>query len=217
MLTVTCGLVEIRDGEDQAERSETPRGGIRAESRREPRAGLKTSRSTNRARAKVGGGRGIRTPGTVSGSVVFKTVQGWEGHRPLPICTNKTGPIIHMSLVLIGASPYQDRDKKRTIPLMSPPTPEPRHKATVGRPSFQRIAMSPAADHYPFRAGTLTEGLRQPIVLWAFCKPGTIQHRPQPLGNGCTEHRKLPQSRAPRAFATVRRSRFFVRARVRHD
>jgi hypothetical protein len=36
-----------------------------------------------------GGGRGIRTPGTLPGSVVFKASQGWEGRQPLPIYPNK--------------------------------------------------------------------------------------------------------------------------------
>jgi hypothetical protein len=66
---------------------------------------------------RFGGGRGIRTPETLSGPVVFKTVQGWEGHQPLPISPNKNGPILQMSLVLIGACPHQDTDKKRTVPL----------------------------------------------------------------------------------------------------
>src|SRR5438045_2114638 len=34
---------------------------------------LKTTRAAKRARAKVGGGRGIRTPRTLPGTVVFKT------------------------------------------------------------------------------------------------------------------------------------------------
>src|SRR5262249_29664511 len=41
--------------------------------------------------ANCGGGRGIRTPGTVSRTVGFKTVQGWEEHRLLPIYPNKIG------------------------------------------------------------------------------------------------------------------------------
>jgi hypothetical protein len=45
---------------------------------------------------------------------VFKTVQGWEGHQPLPIYPNKTGLFLHMSSALIGACPHQDTDKKRT-------------------------------------------------------------------------------------------------------
>src|SRR5947209_7332378 len=40
---------------------------------------------------RFGGGRGIRTPGTLPGSVVFKVFQGWEGRQPLPICPNNIG------------------------------------------------------------------------------------------------------------------------------
>lgn len=40
-----------------------------------------------------------------------------------------------MTPALIGVCQRQDTDKRRTVPLMSPPTAEPMHKATV-RPSF---------------------------------------------------------------------------------
>jgi len=66
-----------------------------------------------------GGGRGIRTPGTVSGSVVFKASQGWEGCQPLPIYPNENGPFLHMSWALIGACPHQDTDTRRTGSLDS--------------------------------------------------------------------------------------------------
>jgi hypothetical protein len=65
----------------------------------------------------VGGERGIRTPGTLSGTVVFKTVHGWEGHRLLPTHPNKIGRFLHMTWALTGAYRHKDTDKKRTVKL----------------------------------------------------------------------------------------------------
>jgi len=67
----------------------------RAQDRRRPpnqpqRGKLRTVRDVNTG-TYSGGGRGIRTPGTLTGSVVFKALQGWEEHRLLPIYPNKTG------------------------------------------------------------------------------------------------------------------------------
>src|SRR5882672_1100874 len=49
-------------------------------------------RSSPESPASVGGcgEGGIRTPGTLPGTVVFKTCHGWEEHRLLPIHPNET-------------------------------------------------------------------------------------------------------------------------------
>jgi hypothetical protein len=46
--------------------------------------------------------------------VAFKVFQRWEGRQSLPIYSNKTAPFSNIPLVLIGACPREDTDKKRT-------------------------------------------------------------------------------------------------------